>query len=121
MSIDPKLQQLLNKVFAAASSWSDLRKSDPARYKELRHDFVFHMTDWLRDLEKIHDLYEHPEKHDPDEAYTFIIGFLYHVIPHLNAAGRLLLDEVSSPFKPPTKEKAAKPRKKKTAMGTDAP
>jgi hypothetical protein len=97
MTIDKKLERLLEKVFDGARE--GVRKSeDAAAYKKMRHDFAFHMTDWRSDLERLHDLYQHPEKADPDEACTFIIGFLYHVIPHLNAAGRLLLDEVRDPF-----------------------
>jgi hypothetical protein len=101
MAIDPKLERLLEKVYDGARE--GLRKAeDPAAYKKLRHDFVFHMTDWITDLEKLHELYQHPEKADPKKTCTFIIGLLYHVIPHLNAAGRLLLDEVRDPFVEPT-------------------
>lgn len=108
MAIDPSLERLLKRTFAAASSWSSLRKSNPKRYKQLEFDFVFHMTDWMSDIEQLAELYKHPEKADPEEFCTFIIGFLYHVIPHLDAAGQLLLDEVKSPFEPPHQKKTAK-------------
>ena len=56
------------------------------------------MTDWLNDLESLVMLYEqhHLEK---NKAASIVSGFLYHAIPHLNAAGRLLLDSVPDPFK----------------------
>ncbi|HXG12043.1 MAG TPA: hypothetical protein VNK04_19975 [Gemmataceae bacterium] len=111
MAIDPKLERLLKQVYDGARE--GLRKAeDPAAYKKLRYDFVFHMTDWMSDLERLRELYQHPEKADPDEACTFIIGFLYHVIPHLNAAGRLLLDEIPDAFAKPATPKKAKARKR---------
>src|SRR5439155_8797625 len=96
MLADPKLRKLLGKVFDLMRG--DERKAgDQDAYKTHRLDFVFHMTDWLKDLEELRELYEHPEKNTPEEASTRVIGFLVHVLPHLNAAGRLLLDEVSDP------------------------
>ena len=32
-----------------------------------------------------------------EKATTFLVGFLYHAVPHLKAAGRLLLDDVPDP------------------------
>jgi hypothetical protein len=66
---------------------------------EARHDFVFHMTDWLDDLARLQAIYDHPEQFDPKKAGREIAGFLYHVIPHLKAAGRLLLDEIPDAFR----------------------
>jgi hypothetical protein len=63
-----------------------------------RADFVFHMIDWDDDLKKLFQLYRHPSKYSAKDAGRLIAGFLYHVIPHLNAAGRLLLGDVSDPF-----------------------
>jgi hypothetical protein len=72
----------------------------PAEYEQQRHDFAFHMTDWLGDLNTLNELYTHPEKADLHKATISIIGLLYHVIPHLNAAGRLLLDTIPDAFAP---------------------
>jgi hypothetical protein len=69
-----------------------------AEYEQRRYDFAFHMTDWLNDLDTLVKVYRAPEHVDRKIAREFLVGFLYHVIPHLNAAGRLLLDEVSDPF-----------------------
>jgi hypothetical protein len=92
-----KLEQLLGRVFDSARE--GLREIlDPQEYEKRRHDFIFHMADWKDDLERLADLYNHPERRDEDAASTLVIGFLYHVIPHLNAAGRLLLDEIGDPF-----------------------
>jgi hypothetical protein len=65
---------------------------------DAQRDFVFHMTDWLDDLDRLKAIYDHPEKWDRDQAGRDVYGFLLHVIPHLKAAGRLLLGEVSDPF-----------------------
>lgn len=90
------LEQLLADIF------DDLREDhDPLRHAERRRDFVFHMTDWLNDFKDLAALYDQPEKADLKKARTFLIGFLIHVIPHLNAAGRLLLDKISDPFTEP--------------------
>ena len=88
---------MMGKVFDEAQG--GLRDElTPAEYEVRRRDFVFHMTDWASDLERMARLFEDPGTFSQDEATTFIIGFLYHVIPHLNAAGQLLLDEVPDPF-----------------------
>jgi hypothetical protein len=93
----PELTKLLGKVYD--SMRRDERKSvDRETYQRLRFDFVFHMTDWLNDIHRINDLYSHPERFSTHDATTQVIAILVHVIPHLNAAGRLLLDEVSDPF-----------------------
>ena len=97
MTTENKLQRLLGKIFD--DSRGSLREElSPAEYAERKFDFVFHMTDWLSDLKELAHLFEHPEKAKLDEASIFLIGFLAHVIPHLKAAGRLLLDHVNDPF-----------------------
>jgi len=97
MDRDAALRKLLGRVFD--SGQEGLRAELPAdEYERRRHDFIFHMTDWLQDLTEYANLVEHPEKWKLKEATTFLIGFLYHVLPHLNAAGRLLLDEIKDPF-----------------------
>ncbi len=96
----PGLRKLLEEIFDGCRE--GLRKEvGDAEYQRRRYDFVFHMTDWLRDLKELNELYEHPEKADPDKACCEVIGILYHVIPHLSAAGRLLLDEIPNPFAEP--------------------
>jgi hypothetical protein len=99
MRTQPTLEQLLGRVFDGARE--GLRKKvDPAEYEKRRHDFVFHMTDWQSDLDRLADLFKNPDKYDEESASTLLMGFLYHVIPHLDAAGCLLLDKVSSSFCP---------------------
>jgi hypothetical protein len=56
------------------------------------------MTDIDADVERVARLYRQPGAQDVGEASTFLIGFLYHVVPHLKAAGKLLLDEIRDPF-----------------------
>jgi hypothetical protein len=91
------LEHLLGQVFDECRE--GLREElDPKEYTRRRQDFIFHMTDWRSDLQGLARLYECPEGRDADSASTFLVGLLYHVIPHLAAAGRLLLDEVPDPF-----------------------
>ena len=89
----PALKHLLEAIF---DNCRDVE--DPLRNEERRDEFVFHMTDWLSDFQRLKKMYDQPKKVDVEKASTFLIGFLYHVIPHLNAAGRLLLDEIPDPF-----------------------
>lgn len=87
-----KIEKLLTRVF------DELQKIDAAEeHMRSRQDFVFHMIDWKDDLDELVELYTNPDKHSSD-ASKIIAGFLYHVIPHLNAAGRLLLDTLPDPF-----------------------
>lgn len=98
-AIVSKLEHLLGRVFDAASE--GLRAQvDLKEYERRKHDFVFHMTDWIGDMEQLAGLVNDPDLQDEETASTIVIGFLYHVIPHLNAAGRLLLGDVGDPFSP---------------------
>lgn len=92
------VESLLAEVFdsmreSQRCAWGD------EEYASRKHDFVFHMTDWKKDLAVLHALVAHPADFNEEQASDAIVGFLYHVIPHLNAAGRLLLDEVPDAFK----------------------
>jgi len=82
-----KLRELLAATFNIYQGGGD-RKLKARR----RRNFAFHMTDWSDDLRRLADLYRRPEAFDKEEAGQIVCGFLYHVIPHLRAAGRLLLD-----------------------------
>ncbi len=94
-----KVERLLADVFDAARE--ALRKTLASQeYQKRKDEFVFHMTDWLGDLQRLTTLVDHPERFDEESASLLVVGFLYHVIPHLNAAGTLLLDEVANPFAP---------------------
>jgi hypothetical protein len=100
MDRDHELRQLLGHVFDHAQE--GLRAELPAdEYERRRHDFVFHMTDWAGDLTRFMELVGRPDEWKTKAATTFLIGFLYHVVPHLNAAGRLLLDHIPDPFAEP--------------------
>lgn len=91
------LKELLGKVFDEARD-GDQKEMSADEYARRRHDFVFHMTDWLTDLEFLSKLYQHPEQVEVKRTTISIIGLLFHVIPHLTTAGRLLLDEIGDPF-----------------------
>ena len=93
-----QLTALLNKVFDRVREDCLPELVDPSAYNNWRQDFVFHMTDWMQDLERLRKLFNNPEQFGVENASHVIVSCLIHVIPHLNAAGRLLLDEVSDPF-----------------------
>ena len=61
-------------------------------------DFVFHLSDCVGDLAALSAWLRDPDLEDEDVAVSGLIGMLYHIIPHLDAAGRLLLDKVNDPF-----------------------
>ncbi|SRR5260370_15429052 len=94
MKLDvPKIRIMMGQVY------DELQSIDgTAANAEAKRQFIFHMTDWLDDLGSLVKLYEEGNL-QKDEAASTVAGFLYHVIPHLNAAGRLLLDHVPDPFK----------------------
>jgi hypothetical protein len=96
MSTCSRLEQLLGRVFDGARE--GLREElDHEEYVKRKHDFIFHMSDWKGDLEGLAALFNNPDQ-DEDTASVLLIGFLYHAVPHLNAAARLLLDDVGDPF-----------------------
>jgi hypothetical protein len=83
--VDPKLTMVLKAVYNAYQKLDD--RDDNAR---CRWNFVFHMTDWVKDLRQLADLYEHPERYKKDAAEEIVFGFLVHAVPHLQAAARNL-------------------------------
>lgn len=87
-----KIENLMGQVYDALQSIDD-----KAANAEAKRQFVFHMTDWVDNLERLVKLYEEGALRK-DQAAQTVAGFLYHVIPHLNAAGRLLLDRIPEPF-----------------------
>lgn len=89
------IEQLLQDVFDGAGDDTELTPED---FAKRRAEFVFHLRDCKRDFEQMARIFQNPEEFDEDEASRLIIGMLYHVIPHLNRAGRLLLDEINDPF-----------------------
>lgn len=93
------IQQLLEEVFDGSRE-ELAAELDPAEYSRRRSDFVFHLRDCLRDFEGLARLLRQPEQFTEDEASQLIIGALYHIVPHLNHAGELLLDEIQDPFAP---------------------
>jgi hypothetical protein len=88
-----KIENLMGQVYDALQSIDD-----KAANSEAKRQFVFHMTDWLDNLESLVKLYEEGTVRQEKAAQT-VARFLYHVIPHLHAAGRLLLDRIPEPFK----------------------
>ena len=88
-----KIEQMLAQIF------DELQEiDDPVKYTRAKEDFVFHMVDWIHNLEELFQLYMTPQKYDTATREKIVIGFLYHVIPHLNTAGSLLLGDIPNPF-----------------------
>ena len=93
---DPRRRRLERLLGAAFDQFQtmDGRKLQAA----CRRDFIFHMTDWSGDLQHLAELYKHPDKFGKESAAQVVAGFLYHVIPHLRAAGHLMLDYTPEDF-----------------------
>ena len=53
-------------------------------------DAVFHMTDWLEDLNAWHTFCENPGSLSNDELQNLLMEFLVHVPAHVAAAGKLI-------------------------------
>lgn len=58
----------------------------------IRQDIGFHMTDWLDDLEALHQTFSAPESLSPAELQELLINFLVHVPNHVAAAAKLAAD-----------------------------
>jgi len=97
MATGSRLEQLLSRIFDGAREGlrGDL---DPEDYAKRIKIFMFDMCDWKDDLERLAALFNNPDQQDDEAASVSLIGFLYHAVPHLNAAARLLLDDVGDPF-----------------------
>ncbi len=95
MTSNDKLRELLFTVFDEVRE--GVRESVSCEeYCRMKEDFAFHMTDWCDDLQKVSELYERPDEWSPDDATRFLVGFMYHVVPHLTAAHDLLLSNSES-------------------------
>ncbi len=51
---------------------------------------VFHMTDWLSDLQELNAFFEDPESLTPEKASELLIDFLVHAPAHIVAASKLV-------------------------------
>ena len=98
------IETLLGQIFDEMQEGRESELS-PEQYAERRADFIFHMTDWKEDFTRLSDLFANPARYSKSDAAKRLASILYHIVPHLNAAGRLLLDEIVDPFAAPnTKE-----------------
>jgi hypothetical protein len=97
MADNRELNDLLGRVFDFERTNPDANE-DPIQYARRRFDFIFHMTDWIADVENLLSLFHDPSRYSTPDAYRLIYAFLTHPLPHLNAASRLLLDEIHDPF-----------------------
>ena len=94
---DQGMRLALGRVFdAAREGLRDAVSRD--HYENMRHDFIFHLSDCGDDLAALSAWIRDPRRDLEDSTVSNLIGMLYHVIPHLDAAGRLLLDEIGDPF-----------------------
>lgn len=89
------IEHLLQTVFDGACDDSELTGEELAKRRD---EFVFHVRDCKGDFVEMAQFFQSPQDFSEKEASRLIVGMLYHVIPHLNRAGRLLLDEIRDPF-----------------------
>lgn len=89
---DEEIRSLLGKAFLLARGTQD------ENFERQKWNFVFHMTDWYDDLETLHQLFSSPTQWNADDACEFLVGFLAHAVPHLDAAAKLMLGDVANPF-----------------------
>lgn len=57
------------------------------------YDFAFHMTDWLKDLEKLVKAYTSLDKIGDKNIYDILLGFCIHVPLHIVKANEIIMDE----------------------------
>lgn len=57
--------------------------------ENIAYDIGFHLTDWMKDLQELVELYSNIENASSDEITDFAYRFLAHVPNHLNAAKKL--------------------------------
>jgi hypothetical protein len=97
MSITTEQRQALLDRLAAA--FDDYQTCDED-HDQRRRDFVFHMTDWLDDQQRLAALYADPEQFGTVESGDIVFGFLAHALWHLNEAYHLLNGHtVPNPFR----------------------
>lgn len=72
-------------------------KGDDDFDEKMRQEFIFHMEECFDDFEEIVEVMRDSERVSEETAQR-VAGFIYHVVPHLRRAGRLLLDEIPDPF-----------------------
>jgi hypothetical protein len=93
----PPSQELTRLLAAVYNQYQKL--PDRATNAAARRDFVFHMTDWLEDVERLTEVFRNPKRVGPESAGNAVYGFLIHALPHLMEAGRLLEGhEIRNPF-----------------------
>jgi hypothetical protein len=71
-----------------ASISSALQASGDFSEVEVR-DVAFHMTDWLRELEGLINLYQSPGAFSASETEKILADFLIHAPAHIAAAAKL--------------------------------
>jgi len=77
--------------------YSEVRESHELEYGNEQEAFSFHMSECLDDMEGVVSLLK-TSSEPAGVVARRIVGFLYHVVPHLNAAARLLLNGVPDSF-----------------------
>lgn len=99
MSTHEQYRQLMRQVF------DELREGvretvTSQEYDDLRESFAFHMTDWSDDVQKLLELQQQSGSISSEDAAKKVVGLLYHLVPHLTEAGKLLLDRVDNGVEP---------------------
>jgi hypothetical protein len=87
-----ELETFLGAVF------DDFQPRNRRGHSRRKQQFVFHMLDFKQDLARLTKLYRRPGNFDRESASQIVAAFLYHVVPHVRAAGHLLLGEIPDSF-----------------------
>ncbi len=99
MSTHEQYRQLMRQVFDELRE--GIRETTSSQeYDDLRESFAFHMTDWAEDIQKLLKLRASSDSISSEDAAKEVVGLLYHLIPHLTEAGKLLLDGVGDQIEP---------------------
>src|SRR5207244_641563 len=81
------LEAVLRRVFDQYQKHDD-REINNA----MKADFIFHMTDWVDDLNRLQKLINNPGDYSQEQAGDIVACFLLHATSHIKAAASLLLD-----------------------------
>jgi len=77
-------------IFDAIRAALDATAGEGSHDARCSRDVAFHMTDWLKDLQQLHDFCTEPEALAPVQIRELLYRFLVHVPNHVAAAGKLL-------------------------------
>jgi hypothetical protein len=88
--MDTRIRELLMAAFDA------MHEQEDSDHSPQREEFAFHLHECIDDFASF--IAAMSPDADPEKTAQFLVGFLTHVVPHMNAAGALFLGKISDPF-----------------------